>query len=318
MKSAAHSSAGRRGARRRFAPIAAATVTLLCGSATAPAEDIEPRAYTNAPVGVNFFALAYAHTDGSLATDTAVPITEPQLQTSNAVFAFAHTLDLWGRSGKVDVVLPYTWLSGEALYEGAPIERVENGPADTAFRVSMNFYGAPALNLRDFAAYRQDLIIGASLQVFVPTGQYDDERIVNIGLNRWAFKPQLGVSKRLGPVILESTFSATVFTDNDDFYGGNTRAQDPLYSAQGHVIYSFGNGWWLALDANYLVGGETRLNGRRKHDLQQNWRTGATLAIPVTSRQSLKLFGSTGVASRTGNSFDMMGIAWQYRWGAGL
>ena len=147
--------------------------------------------------------------------------------------------------------------------------------------MSINLYGAPALTLKEFADWEQDLIIGASLQVSAPWGQYDPSRIVNIGTNRWSFKPEIGMSKAVGPWTLEVQAAATFFTDNDDFYGGKTRSQDPLYSCRGTLIYGFRSGIWASVDATYFAGGRTTVNGVLNNDLQQNWRLGATLAFPV-------------------------------------
>jgi hypothetical protein len=296
--------------------LAAAAIAAFAG--LAQAQDIEPRAYSNAPVGVNFLIGGYGYTRGGVSFDTSLPVTDPSLQTSSAVLAYARALDFWGLSGKVDAIVPYTWLSGSAVYRGDPVERVVNGFMDPAFRVSVNLYGAPALDLADFLKYEQDLIVGVSLRVTPPVGQYDSSRIVNIGTNRWSFKPEVGVSKASGPWTLEVTAAATLFTDNDDFYGGNQREQDPLYSFQAHLIYNFPRGIWGSLDGTYFTGGRTTLNGALNNDLQQNWRAGATLAFPVDRHNSIKLYASTGVESRTGNDFDLLGIAWQYRWGGGL
>ena len=174
------------------------------------------------------------------------------------------------------------------------------------------------MSLKEFKGYEQDLIIGGSLRVMAPLGQYDDTRVVNIGMNRWSFKPELGVSKAIDQWTLELTAAATFFTRNTDFYDGGTREQDPIYSTQWHMIYSFSNGVWSSLDATYFVGGRTTINGVRGNDLQQNWRIGGTLAFPVDIHNSIKLYASSGVSDRTGNSFDMIGLAWQYRWGGGL
>jgi hypothetical protein len=293
-------------------------IAIAVFAAFAQAQDIEPRAYSNAPVGVNFLIGGYGYTRGGVSFDTSLPVTDPSLQTSSAVLAYARALDFWGLSGKVDAIVPYTWLSGSAVYRGDPVERVVDGFMDPAFRVSVNLYGAPALNLEDFLKYEQDLIVGVSLRVTPPVGQYDSSRLVNIGTNRWSFKPEVGVSKASGPWTLEVTAAATLFTDNDDFYGGNTRAQDPLYSFQAHLIYNFPRGIWGSLDGTYFTGGRTTLNGTLNNDLQQNWRAGATLAFPVDRHNSIKLYASSGVESRTGNDFDLLGIAWQYRWGGGL
>jgi len=269
-------------------------------------------------VGVNFLIGGYAYTRGGIAFDSALPISDPKLHTSNGVIGYARALDLWGKSGKFDVIVPYTWLSGTAEHLGQTVERKVDGFADPRFRLSVNFIGAPALDLKEFRAYHQDLIVGASLQVSVPAGQYDPSKLVNIGSNRWWFKPELGLSKAIGNWTLELTGAVTLYTDNHDFFGGHTRAQDPLYSTQAHAIYSFPRGVWGSLDVTYYTGGRTTIDGERNFDLQQNWRLGGTLALPVDVHNSVKLYASSGVSSRTGNDFDLVGIAWQYRWGGGL
>ena len=298
---------------------AVAVTALALGTLSiAYAQDIEPRAYSNAPVGVNFLISGYAYTRGGLAFDSSVPVTNPQLTTSSAVLAYARVLDFWGKSAKFDVVVPFSGLTGTADYAGQSVQRDVSGFGDPTFRLSVNLYGAPALSLKEFAGYEQDLIVGASLRVFAPMGQYDDTKVVNLGTHRWSFKPEVGVSKALGRWTLEATAAATLFTDNKDFFNGSTRSQDPLYSLQGHVIYSFRSGIWGSLDATYFTGGRTTLDGTLNNDRQQNWRVGGTLAFPLGPYNSVKLYASSGVSARTGNNFDLIGLAWQYRWGAGL
>jgi hypothetical protein len=267
---------------------------------------------------VNFVIAGYAYTQGAVPFDASLPVKNAQLKTSNAVLAYARVFDVWGQSGKFDAIVPYTGLSGTAEVAGQPFERNVTGFADPRFRLSVNLYGAPALTLREFRNYEQDLIIGASLQVSVPASQYDSSRVVNIGTNRWSFRPEVGISKAVGPWTLEFQAAATLFTDNRDFYGGHTRSQDPIYSLQGHVIYGFRSGVWASLDATTFAGGRTTLNGVRGDDRQQNWRVGGTLAFPVDVRHSIKIYASSGVSARTDNNYDLIGIAWQYRWGGGL
>lgn len=305
--------------RRMNRVLPALALLSLSGLAvSARAQDIEPRAYSNAPVGVNFVIAGAVATRGGLSTDPSIPVTDPQLNTSSLLVAYARVLDIGGKSGKFDVIAPYTWLNGNALYQGAPVERRVDGFARPAFRVSINLIGAPALSMQEFRGWKQDLIIGASLQVSPPLGQYDADKLVNIGTHRWSFKPEVGISKALGPWTLEGQAAVTFFTDNNDFYGGRTRAQDPLYSLQAHVIYGFASGKWLSVDGTWFAGGRSTIDDRLSNDLQQNWRIGATLAIPVNRRNSIKFSASSGVSARTGNNFDALGVAWQYRWGAGL
>jgi len=291
---------------------------MAAGLSNAHAQEIEPRAYSNATIGVNFLVAGYVYTQGGLAFDPALPVKDPELDTSSAVIGYARVIDLWGMSGKIDAIVPYSWLSGTAMLNGDPIERVVDGFSDPKFRLSVNLYGAPSLNLKEFADYRQDLIIGASLQVSAPLGQYDNSRVVNIGTNRWSFKPEVGVSKTLGRWTMEVAAAATLFTDNNDFHGGGTRSQDPIYLLQGHAIYSFRSGMWGSLDVNYFVGGRTTIDDTLNRDLQQNWRVGGTLALPVDFLNSIKFYTSSGVSARTGNNFDLVGIAWQPAGAAGF
>ena len=294
------------------------TIALVALGRGADAQNLEPRSYINTPVGLNFLLAGYGYAVGGVATDPALPLQNAHLHVHSTLLAYARALDVWGMSGKFDVVLPYAWLSGSAEVEGQPRERDVSGLADPRLRFSVNLYGAPALSFQEFASYRQDLIIGASLQVSAPLGQYDPDKLVNIGTNRWSFKPELGISKALGPLTLELSTGVTLYTDNHDFFGGKTRAQAPIYSVQGHVSYDVGSGIWVAVDGTYYTGGRTTVDGVEGNDLQKNSRLGATIALPVNRHISVKLSGSTGVSTRTGSDFKAGGILLQYRWGGGL
>jgi hypothetical protein len=303
---------------RQCCAAAAGALALLVAPSIARAQDIEPRAYSNAPIGVNFVIAGLVHTRGGLAFDASLPITDAHIETTGALFAYARVIDFGGRSGKFDVIVPYVRLSGDANYLGEPVSRTINGFGRPAFRVSINLHGAPSLALREFKGWKQDLIVGASLQVSPPWSQYDGTRLVNIGTNRWSYKPEIGVSNALGRWTLEGQAAVVFFTDNNDFYGGNTRSQRPLYALQAHAIHSFASGKWLSLDVNWFAGGRSEINGALRNDLQQNWRFGLTFALPVGRVNSIKFAASSGVSARTGNDFDAITIAWQHRWGGEL
>jgi hypothetical protein len=304
--------------------VIAHTGALLCAAALVfaathtHAAELEPRAYVNTPVGLNFLIAGYAYSEGGLSTDASSPIKDAQLKIHTEVLAYARTLDVWGKSGKFDVILPYSQLSGTAMVDGQPRERQVSGLLDPRFRFSVNFYGAPALSMQEFADYRQDTLIGASVQVSPPAGQYDSSKLVNLGNNRWYIKPDIGISKAFGPLTLELTAGVIFFTKNEDYFGGYTLEQDPVYTTQAHVTCDFGRGVWGSLDGTYDYGGRTTVNGVRGDDVQRNSRMGVTLAMPVNKNNSIKLYGSTGVSTRTGSDYDLGGIAWQYRWGDGL
>jgi hypothetical protein len=284
----------------------------------ARAQQIEPRTYSNAPVGMNFLIGGYAYSTRGLSTNPALKITNAELKVHTPVVAYARAFEAWGKSAKFDAIVPGGCLSGSADVNGVPASRDVCGLVDPAFRLSVNFFGAPALSLKEFQKYRQDVVAGASLQVVAPWGQYDPTRLVNLGTNRWTFRPEIGISKALDALTVEFALGASFYTTNHDFFGGRTLEQDPIYSAQAHLIYQFRGGTWAALNGTYYTGGRTTVNGVRGDDFQKASRIGATLALPVDRHNSVKLHASSGLSLRTGTDFDVIGIAWQYRWGGGL
>jgi len=298
--------------------LTAMVVILIALAVPACAQQLEPRMYTNTPVGMNFLIVGYGYANGGILSDPSIPLKNADIDIHETVLACARSIDVWGRSGKIDVIVPYAWVSGSAEFNGIPGKRDVSGLGDPRLRVAVNLLGAPALRWEEFSDYRQDFILGASLQVTAPFGQYDEDRLLNIGTNRWTIKPELGFSKTIGAFTFELAASASFYTDNTDFLNGHTLAQDPIYALQGHLIFSRRSGVWLALDGTYYTGGSTTIDGMDGADSQSNSRLGLTVALPVTRQHSMKLYGSTGVSTRTGGDFDAVGIAWQYRWGGGL
>jgi hypothetical protein len=295
------------------------------------AGEIEPRSYVNTPVGVNFLIAGYAYSDGGLATSGSSPLKNANIKMHTGILAYARSLDILGKSGKFDVILtyadlsgsadaslPYTDPSGNTMVVVQRGERNVSGLSDPRFRFSVNLYGAPALTVQEFPAYQQDLIIGASVQVSAPLGQYDEEKLVNLGNNRWYVKPDLGISKAWGDFTLELSTGVTFFSDNDEYFGGKLLEQNPVSTTQLHATYSFGKGIWAALSGTYDYGGRTTVDGVKSDDLQKNSRVGVTLAMSVNPRNSLKLYASTGIQTSSGTDHDLVGIVWQYRWGGRL
>ncbi len=290
---------------------------LLASGGRTDAQELEPRSYLNTPVGLNFLIAGYGYTEGDVVFTPTSPVKDAEVQTHAGVFAYLRSLDVWGLSGKVGVVVPFAEASGSATVDGERHDRDVFGLADPTLRLSVNFYGAPALSMEDFKSYEQNFIVGATLNVSPPLGQYDSSKLLNIGTNRWTIKPELGVSKALGPFTLEMSAAASVFTTNDDFFNDQTLEQEPLYSVQGHVVYELRPGLWTALDATYYRGGLPITDGEEGEELE-NARLGLTVSLPVNRYNSIKIYGNTGVYTRTGTDFQAVGIAWQVRWGGEL
>ena len=261
--------------------------------------------------------MPFVYQTGAVVTDPSLPVQNVDAKVELLAAFYDRTFSFFGRSASALIAIPYVWakVTGDVLEERRTVTR--SGQGDMQLRFASSILGAPALTPAEFARRPPGPSLGASLTVLAPIGQYFDDKLINIGTNRWSFKPELGVSTPVRRWLLEAALAATLFTDNDDFFGGQTREQDPIYSSQGHVIYNFPKGRWASLAVTYFTGGQTTLDETVKDDLQKNWRVGATWAFPLNAKQSLKLYASSGVEARTGNSFDLLGFAWQYRWFAG-
>jgi hypothetical protein len=282
------------------------------------AQSLEPRAYSNAPIGLNFLLGGFQNSQGGLALDPTIPIDDVNADVDLGFFGYVRTLDVAGNSARIGVKLPYASVHVDGFVDGVYRVREIDGPGDPTVFFSYNFYGAPALTAQQFRQYRPDRIAGFTLSLTAPLGDYDSSRMINISTNRWTIKPEIGMTRVVDNWTLETSAAVSLFTDNNDFNNGQTRTQDPIYSVQFHVTYTFTNKVWLAASATYYEGGETSIDSVDMGDLQRNWRSGVTLAVPVNRNHSIKLYGSSGVSTRTGTDFDTVGAAWQYRWGGGI
>lgn len=266
------------------------------------AQEIEARAYSNAPIGMNFVTGGIAQTKSGAYT------------LSTEALSLTHVLDVAGQSGRLTLVLPYAELSGSGTVKGQVINASAEGLSDPMIKASVNLYGAPALSASEFKNYQQDLIIGASLAASIPWGQYNSTQMINVGGNRSVIQPGIGASQAIGPWRLELAGMASIFTSNTNYMGNNTLSQNPVYSSETHVIYYFPNTAWISADATYFFGGQSYVNGAAVSGSQENWRFGSTISYPINQHNAIRITGSTGIYSRTNTSYDMLGISWQYRW----
>jgi hypothetical protein len=304
----------RSGCSIRLGWVGSLAISLL--SCDVAAQDLEPRQYSNLPLGLNFLVLGYTASDGGVLADPSIALANAEIELDGPLVGYARSLKLGRFSGKADAGLARVCLSGSADFRGQRVTRDVCGLTDAKLRLSVNFKGAPPLRIDELASYRPDLVVGASLQLTAPIGDYDEARLVNIGANRWAVKAELGASKVVKRWLFEIAGAGTFYADNDEFNGASTRVQEPIYSLQGHLVRNLSRGYWVAFDATHYRGGRTQTDGVENGDRQANDRLGVTLSVPINRSQSLKINFSSGVSTRTGTDFDTLGIAWQYRWGA--
>ena len=289
-------------------------VVLLALPAYASAQELEPGAYWPIPRGLNILTVVNNFNWGDVAFDPSAPIDEASAKVNTTAFSYTRAFQLGERSANFGLVVPVVTGHVEGRYLGEPAEVNRFGPGDPRIRVAVNLYGAPAMTPPQFVKYQQRTLVGVSITVAPPLGQYDSAKLINLGTNRWSFKPEVGFSRTNGKWVLEAMAGAWIFTDNDDFLGGRTRQQDPIGAVQVHVTYRFQRGMWLAADANYFTGGKTTIGGQQNLDLQRNSRIGATFSRALDRHQAIRMSVSRGAYTTIGADFTSIAVAYNYAW----
>ena len=280
---------------------------------TVPAQELTPRLYWPAPVGTQVLVVGYQYSEGDVLMDPSIPIYGVDSQINTALAAYVRTFSLWGRSTNLSVELPYSSGTTKGAVDGIDLNREFAGFNDAGISMTINLLGAPALTREDFLALRQNPrpLIGINLRLVPPTGYYEEDRLINVGANRWAARIQVGTILPLRPRwLLEIAAGAWYFSDDDEFIAGK-REQEPVYAVEAHLIHRFRPGFWLALDANYFTGGSQTIDGSELVDLQRNSRICATLTVPFLQKNALKLVYSTGTRTRFGTDFGQVVVAYQ-------
>jgi Putative MetA-pathway of phenol degradation len=288
---------------------------LVCTAATAMAQDLEPRAYAAAPIGANFIVVGVGRSSGGVVTDPSLPIEDVEATINAATIGVGTTFSLFGRSALVVAAFPYAWgtISGQLNESATSVTR--SGLADPRLKLSVNLVGGRALTPEEFVRAKRPTIVGVSLSVAPPLGQYDPSKLVNLGANRWSFKPEVGISRLIDKWAFDGYAGVLLFTANDQFYTGfSIRTQAPIFALQGHMSYTFKPRLWLAFDGTWYSGGTTNVDGIDKQDLQRNSRFGATASFPLFRQQSIKAAVSRGATTRVGANFTTVSVAWQFSW----
>jgi len=302
-----------------FAPCAAA---LLCATRTASAQELNPRAYLISPVGTNVVNLGYSHLEGNPDLSASTPITDAHAAVEVGALGLYRALDFFGRSANIAVAIPYAVGEFDGTVADAPKHAHRSGLLDSSVRFSVNLIGGPAMEPQEFVKWQQGVLLGVSLKIMAPTGQYDPTALVNLGTNRWAFKPEIGYSQRWGHWILDAYAGEWFFTENPEFFSHNqyfagerSKSQSPVTAFETHLSYDVRPRLWISLDANFWTGGETRISGvANPATYQKSSRIGVTASIPVSAHNSIKLSYNDGAYVRYGGNYRSISASWQYGW----
>lgn len=286
-------------------------LTLLIHPSAVRAQELDPRTYAANPVGAAFALAAFRYSHGDVVFDPTLPFSDVTANLYSVSAGFGGTFALFTRTASAAVVVPYAWgtVKGKVGEQLDSIER--SGFADARLRFAVNLVGGKALRLAEFAQRRPGTIVGTSVTIGLPTGQYFPDKLINLGTNRWAFKPEVGVSQPLGKWTLELYGGCWFFSQNSSFFGGQVKQERPLFSLQSHVGYTFKPRLWVTGSVTFYTGGRTVVEGQPAAERQESTRLGLTASLPVGRVNSVKLAWSTGATTRLGGDFDMFTLGWQ-------
>jgi hypothetical protein len=276
------------------------------------AQDLEPRSYANLPRGLSAINVLYSLSHGNVLSDPSLPISDFKITVQTIGASYFHTFALANRLARVQVILPYAHMFGNLKLNGVDTSGERNGFGDTRVRFGINLIGSPALDRKQFASFQQKTIVGVSFVTSVPTGIYYKDKRINIGSNRWAFKPEVGVSRRFERVYAEAYAGIWFFADNHEYLTDKTLQQQPIFSFQAHVCYYFKNQMWIGIDANWFNGGETLVDDVASGDLKDNYRIGGTWSVPLSRKQSLKFQFHIGAFTNTGYDYNVASLGYQF------
>ena len=286
-------------------------IFFLLGMSSGFSQDLEPRVYANVPKKLNVAAIGYAFMDGNLLTEPSLPVSDFTIQSHNLAATYVRTFGLANKLARVQVALPFTFMDGSANVSGQNITGSRTGFGDMKVRFGINLLGSPALDKSEFRKFEQKTILGVSLVTSIPTGKYYDDKRVNIGTNRWGFKPEIGISQRFSHFYAEVYGGVWFYTDNNDFLGKKME-QKPTGSLQAHASYYFKNSMWLGFNTTWFFGGKTITDGVSDASEIDNWRVGATFSTPIAKGQSLRFQYHVGAYTNNGLNYYALTAAYQY------
>jgi hypothetical protein len=283
------------------------------------AQTLAPRAYIVTPLGANALTLSWSFYDGGVNFNGAVPITQAKNTYHVPVLSYYHSFGLFGRSANVTGVLPYGIGTFQGSVQGVQKQIYRSGVLDAGVRFAINLKGGPAIRASEFTKWKQRSLLGISVTMIVPTGQYNGSHLINWGINRWAFKPELGYSQRRGNWLFDAYGGAWFYTTNDASFALPTpqpQTEHPIGSFETHLSYDFNRfRGWASLDGNVWFGGLAVLNNVPNSSTRQlGSRIGGTTSFPITKHQSIKSSYSAGTYSRFGGNYQMVSVGWQYSW----
>jgi hypothetical protein len=281
--------------------------------------ELEPRQWNHLPVGTNFFGVGYAYTQANIYFDPALRLEDVEMGLHTMAAKYIRTFGLFGKSARIDLSQGYQDGQWTGLLDGTQASTSRSGLTDTFVRLAVNLYGAPALSGKAFQRYRAakntGTIVGIGLALRLPTGDYMEDKLINIGKNRFALRPQLGISYHRGKWAMEASGEVAFHGENDEFFNGNRLEQKPLYIVHGHLVYTFLPGLWVEASAGYDHGGESRLNGIDNNDTRRDIAWALRFAYPISRTLGVKVsYINSRTLESVGFDSDTVSAGFSFYW----
>jgi hypothetical protein len=278
----------------------------------------DPRTYEDTPAGTNQIEVGVGYARGDASIDTSVIVTGAQLDLLQGTIDYTRYFGWLHRLMWVEAGVPVAHLAGSI--SGTNVQRSTAGAGDSSYALGMLLKGGPALSPSQFADYKPSTVLGVSFTATAPTGSYDPERILNLGADRWSFKPEIGVSHPFGPEqkwVFDAYSNVYFYTDNTSYRGREILRQEALPGLEGHMSYSFNDSVWTSLDLRYSFRASTILNGVNQDNPQQNLVLGTETNVSVTGRNSLVFAVAKSLVHRNGPAVTGVSVRYDYTWGTG-
>ena len=293
-------------------------LAVLCDARPLYAQFTDPRYYGNSPVGVNQIELDYAYARANASIDTSLIVAGAKLSLNQGTVRYTRYFDIFHRTAWAQALVPIAGLYGSL--SGTNIDRSVVGAGDSGYEFAMLMWGGPALEVAQFASYKPSTSVGASITVTAPTGLYHGNKALNLGSDRWSFKPEIGISHPFGPKqkwVVDGYANVSFFTDNTSYEGAEILRQQALPGLEGHVSYGFSSNLWIAFDTRYSFRGDTYVNGVDQRNGQQNLVLGSEMNVALSARNTLVLVFAKNLVHQNGPAYTGFSVKYVYSWGKG-
>jgi hypothetical protein len=268
-------------------------------------------------VGLNQLELDYAHAEADASLDSTLEVVGAHFQQNAATISYTHNFGMLGHLAWVQMSVPFASVSGSVA--GTDIPGSTTGLGDSSLQLTALLKGGRALSAAEFARYEPSTTVAVSLTVGAPTGEYDADKVLNLGSKRWSFKPEFAVSQPFGADrswVLDLYANAYFFTDNTAYHRTETLRQEALPGVEGHISHDFTQSLWVSLDLRYSSRGETVVDSVNQNDPQERLTAGTEVNWSPSSNHSLVFLFAKALVYRNAPSETVVALRYIYSWGA--